>query len=85
MNFDLVLANVRELNILAGEGESYVKPVPGGAQLARHSPIPLQLYSNGIVMFSGPFRSYDEPSTQVGKIDLAEIREINATANISCP
>ncbi|XP_041961708.1 UBX domain-containing protein 11 isoform X1 [Alosa sapidissima] len=72
MNFDLVLANIRELNVLAGEGESYVKAVPGGAQLAQRTPIPLQLYSNGIVMFSGPFRSYDEPSTQQCMQDLMD-------------
>ncbi|XP_062394485.1 UBX domain-containing protein 11 isoform X2 [Sardina pilchardus] len=72
MNFDLVLANIRELNVLAGEGESYVKVVPGGAQLAQRTAIPLQLYSNGIVMFSGPFRSYDEPSTQLCMQDLAD-------------
>ncbi|KAL2084769.1 hypothetical protein ACEWY4_020287 [Coilia grayii] len=72
MNFDLVLENVRELNVLAGDGESYVKAVPGGAQLARHTPIPLQLYSNGIVMFSGPFRSYDDPSTQRCMQDLMD-------------
>ena len=65
MNFDLVLENVMDLNVLAGEGESYVKAVPGGAQLAQQSPIPLRLYRNGILMFNGPFRSYEEPCTQV--------------------
>ncbi|RXN32314.1 UBX domain-containing 11 isoform X1 [Labeo rohita] len=65
MNFDLVLQNIQELNITAGEGESHVIAIPGGAKLTQKSSIPLWLYKNGIVMFSGPFRSYQDPSTQV--------------------
>ncbi|XP_031431751.1 UBX domain-containing protein 11 [Clupea harengus] len=72
MNFDLVLENVMDLNVLAGEGESYVKAVPGGAQLAQQSPIPLRLYRNGILMFNGPFRSYEEPCTQQCMQDLMD-------------
>ncbi|KAL0171521.1 hypothetical protein M9458_031832, partial [Cirrhinus mrigala] len=64
MNFDLVLQNIQELNIVAGEGESHVTAVPGGAKLTQKSSIPLWLYKNGIVMFSGPFRSYQDISTQ---------------------
>lgn len=65
MNYDLVLQNIQELNIEAGEGESHVTAIPGGAKLTQQSSIPLWLYKNGIVMFSGPFRSYQDPSTQV--------------------
>lgn len=65
MNFDLVLQRVKELNVLAGEGESFVQSTATGAQLTRKEPIRLRLYSNGIVMFDGPFRSYQEHSTQV--------------------
>jgi hypothetical protein len=36
-----------------------------GAQLATREPIQLRLYSNGILMFEGPFRSHREASTQV--------------------
>ncbi|XP_019896254.2 UBX domain-containing protein 11 isoform X2 [Esox lucius] len=64
MNYDLVLRNIWELNVLAGEGESYVRATSRGAQLARQDPVPLRLYSNGILMFNGPFRSYQEASTQ---------------------
>lgn len=67
MNFDLVLQRVRELNVLAGDGESFVQTTAKGAQLATKDPVPLRLYRNGIVMFDGPFRSYQEHSTQVGK------------------
>lgn len=65
MNYDLVMQNIQELNIVAGEGESHVTAIPGGAKLTQKSSIPLWLYKNGIVMFSGPFRSYQEPTTQV--------------------
>ncbi|XP_071381533.1 UBX domain-containing protein 11 [Centroberyx affinis] len=72
MNFDLVLQNIRELNILAGEGESFVQATARGAQLARQEPIQLRLYSNGIVMFDGPFRFYQERSTQQCMQDLMD-------------
>ncbi|KAF3691733.1 UBX domain-containing protein 11 Socius UBX domain-containing protein 5 [Channa argus] len=65
MNFDLVLQRIRELNILAGEGESFIQTTATGAQLKIKDPIQLRLYRNGIVMFDGPFRSYQEHSTQV--------------------
>lgn len=65
MNFDLVLQRIRDLNVLAGDGESFVQTTSTGAQLAQKEPIRLRLYKNGIVMFDGPFRSYQEQSTQV--------------------
>ncbi|KAG9283853.1 UBX domain-containing protein 11 isoform X1 [Astyanax mexicanus] len=72
VNFDLVVQNVLDLNILAGEGESCVTSVPGGARLTRPDPVSLQLYKNGIVMFNGPFRSYQDPSTQRCMQDLMD-------------
>lgn len=70
MNFDLVLQNIRELNILAGEGESFVQATARGAKLSKKDPVQLTLYRNGIVMFEGPFRSYQEHSTQVSSLQL---------------
>ncbi|XP_051575806.1 UBX domain-containing protein 11 isoform X1 [Myxocyprinus asiaticus] len=72
MNYDLVMQNIQELNILAGEGESHVTSIPGGAKLTQQSSIPLWLYKNGIVMFSGPFRSYQDPTTQECMQDLMD-------------
>uniref|UniRef100_A0A667YGZ2 UBX domain-containing protein 11 n=2 Tax=Myripristis murdjan TaxID=586833 RepID=A0A667YGZ2_9TELE len=72
MNFDLVLQNIRELNILAGEGESFVQATARGAKLAKKDPVQLTLYRNGIVMFEGPFRSYQEHSTQQCMQDLMD-------------
>ncbi|XP_043116648.1 UBX domain-containing protein 11 [Puntigrus tetrazona] len=72
MNYNLVLQNIQELNIVAGEGESHVTAIPGGAKLTQQSSIPLWLYKNGIVMFSGPFRPYQDPSTQECMQDLMD-------------
>ncbi|KAM6994538.1 UBX domain-containing protein 11 isoform 2-T2 [Tautogolabrus adspersus] len=72
MNFELVLQRIRELNILAGEGECFVQSTSTGAQLAKKDPIQLSLYNNGIVMFQGPFRSYEEQSTQQCMQDLMD-------------
>ncbi|KFZ63067.1 UBX domain-containing protein 11, partial [Podiceps cristatus] len=64
IDFDLILENVKDLNTLAGEGISQVEHTPGGARLRQPEPLPLTLYQNGIVMFNGPFRPYEDPSTQ---------------------
>ncbi|XP_067863014.1 UBX domain-containing protein 11 isoform X2 [Heptranchias perlo] len=64
MDFDLVLENIKDLNILAGEGEARIEHIAGGARLKRPDPIALALFKNGIVMFNGPFRSFNQPSTQ---------------------
>lgn len=74
INFDLVLQRIRELNVLLGEGESFVQMTATGAQLAKKDPIPLRLYRNGIVMFDGPFRSYQEHSTQVSHTKKRKIK-----------
>ncbi|KFQ52693.1 UBX domain-containing protein 11, partial [Pelecanus crispus] len=64
IDFDLILENVKDLNVLAGEGVSQIEHTPGGARLRQPEPLPLTLYQNGIVMFDGPFRPYEDPSTQ---------------------
>lgn len=65
VDFDLILENVKSLNMLAGDGVSHVEHTPGGARLRQPEPLPLTLYQNGIVMLDGPFRSYEEQSAQV--------------------
>ncbi|XP_063167886.1 UBX domain-containing protein 11 [Candoia aspera] len=64
VSFDLVFENLKDLNVLAGEGVSQIKHTTGGARLKRLDSVPITFYQNGIVMFSGPFRSYKDPSTQ---------------------
>ncbi|XP_039190136.1 UBX domain-containing protein 11 isoform X2 [Crotalus tigris] len=64
IDFDLILKNLKELSVLAGEGISQIKHTAGGARLKRLDSVPITFYQNGIVMFKGPFRSYEDPSTQ---------------------
>ncbi|XP_072573055.1 UBX domain-containing protein 11 isoform X2 [Paramormyrops kingsleyae] len=75
VNFDLVLQSIRDLNILAGEGECRVEITTGGGHLTRKAlvpSVPLTLYKNGILVFEGPFRSFQEPSTQQIIMDLMD-------------
>ncbi|XP_053083945.1 UBX domain-containing protein 11 [Pangasianodon hypophthalmus] len=72
VNFDLVLQNIRDLNVLAGEGGTRITFVPGGAKLTQQPAVDLQLYSNGMVTFHGPFRPYTEPQTQRFLQDLMD-------------
>ncbi|KFZ57162.1 UBX domain-containing protein 11, partial [Antrostomus carolinensis] len=72
IDFDLILANVKDLNVLAGEGISQIEDTPGGARLRQLEPLPLTLYQNGIIMFNGPFRPYEDPSTQQCLQDLMD-------------
>ncbi|XP_015236252.1 PREDICTED: UBX domain-containing protein 11 [Cyprinodon variegatus] len=71
VNFDLVLQRIRELNALAGE-ETFVQVTGNRAKLVKKDPIQLKLYKNGIVMFDGPFRSYQDQSTQRCMEDLMD-------------
>ncbi|KFV10687.1 UBX domain-containing protein 11, partial [Tauraco erythrolophus] len=64
VDFDLILENVKDLNALAGEGVSQIQHTPGGARLRQPEPLPLMLYQNGMLMCNGPFRPYEDPSTQ---------------------
>ncbi|XP_006883706.1 PREDICTED: UBX domain-containing protein 11 [Elephantulus edwardii] len=64
VDFDRLLASLKDLSELVVEGEAQVTPVPGGAKLHDLEPIPLKLYRNGIIMFDGPFQPFHEPSTQ---------------------
>lgn len=62
--YDLIIQNIKDLNALAGDGEAKVVNTSNGAKLQTTTSIPLTLYKNGIMMFSGPFRSFEEVSTQ---------------------
>ncbi|XP_037374385.1 UBX domain-containing protein 11-like isoform X2 [Talpa occidentalis] len=64
VDFDRLLASLKDLSELVVEGDTQVMPVPGGARLRVLEPIPLKLYQNGIVMFDGPFRPFYDPATQ---------------------
>ncbi|KAF7692099.1 hypothetical protein HF521_011066 [Silurus meridionalis] len=72
LNYDLVLQNIRNLNLLAAEGGTRITLVPGGAKLMQRPAVDLQLYTNGMVMSNEPFRSYTEPQTQKFLQDLMD-------------
>ncbi|KAK3515646.1 hypothetical protein QTP70_026416 [Hemibagrus guttatus] len=72
VNFDLVLQNIRDLNVLVGEGGTHITFVPGGAKLTQQPAVDLQLYRNGMVMSHGPFTAYTEPQTQRFLQDLMD-------------
>lgn len=84
VNFDLVLHRIRELNVLAGEGESFVQLTATGAQLVPKQPVRLSLYRDGIVMFDGPFRSYQEHSTQVSVMQRDATPPLHTAASNLC-
>lgn len=65
VDFDRLLASLKDLSELVVEGETQVTPTPGGARLHGLEPIPLKLYRNGIMIFNGPFRPFHDPYTQV--------------------
>ncbi|XP_043854276.1 UBX domain-containing protein 11 isoform X3 [Dromiciops gliroides] len=64
VNFDELLENLRDLSLLAGEGQSLVHTSSSMAMLKTPEPVPLTLYQNGIIMFNGPFRPFSDVSTQ---------------------
>nr|CAB3267479.1 UBX domain-containing protein 11-like [Phallusia mammillata] len=63
-DYDLVLRNIQDLNVIAGEGVSKVEKTKDGARLKMQETVSMTLYANGILLFDGPFRSFKEPSTQ---------------------
>ncbi|XP_025870340.1 UBX domain-containing protein 11 isoform X2 [Vulpes vulpes] len=64
VDFDRLLASLKDLSELVVDGDTQVTPMPGGARLHVLEPIPLKLYRNGLMMFDGPFRPFHDPSTQ---------------------
>ncbi|XP_036991867.2 UBX domain-containing protein 11 isoform X2 [Artibeus jamaicensis] len=64
VDFDRLLASLKDLSELVVDDDTQGTPMPRGAQLCVLEPIPLKLYRNGIMMFDGPFRPFHDPATQ---------------------
>nr|KAF6384093.1 UBX domain protein 11 [Pipistrellus kuhlii] len=64
VDYDRLLASLRNLGELVEDGDTQVEPMPKGSQAHGLEPIPLKLYRNGIMIFDGPFRPFRDPSTQ---------------------
>ena len=73
VDYDAILRCVEDLNALAGEGVGRVaKGADGAARIMMPDPVPLALYSDGIMLFEGPFRPFSDPSTQQCVQDLTD-------------
>ncbi|XP_067676082.1 UBX domain-containing protein 11-like [Haliotis asinina] len=72
MDYDRIIENIRDLNVLAGEGEAKIQHTTDGARLRIQDPVPLTLYANGIMLFNGPFRPFSDPETQLCVKDLSD-------------
>nr|XP_017518994.2 UBX domain-containing protein 11 isoform X10 [Manis javanica] len=67
VDFDRLLASLKDLSELVVDSDTQVMPVPSVLE-----PIPLKLYRNGIMMFDGPFRPFHDPSTQCCLRDILD-------------
>jgi hypothetical protein len=70
IDYNTVLENIRELNVLAGESEMHFEPHNSNNQqhissLKRTESINLTLYANGIFLLNGPFRSFSGTTTSI--------------------
>ncbi|XP_065906409.1 UBX domain-containing protein 11-like [Dysidea avara] len=73
INYDLIIDNVKELNLLAGEDTARVsRDQQGAASLKVMEPVSLTLYHNGIILYDGPFRPFTDPSTMQCVKDLQD-------------
>ncbi|CAF1338075.1 unnamed protein product [Rotaria sordida] len=77
IDFNTIIENIRELNVLAGESEVHFESQNNDNQrhistLKRTEQINLILYANGIFLFNGPFRSFSESSTQLFIRDILD-------------
>lgn len=75
-DYDIMLKHIRELNSLMDESNSdreIVEFRPNGAKFETSSnSIKLSLYSNGIALYDGPFRSFDDSLTRKFCIDIMD-------------
>lgn len=76
IDYDLMLKHIKELNSLMDESNSdreIVEFRPNGAKFETSSnSIKLTLYSNGIALYEGPFRSFQDSLTQKFCIDIMD-------------
>lgn len=72
VDYDLVIENIQDLNILAGEGVPQICMSPEGAKFKLIDHVPLTLYSNGISLCGGPFRPFTDNTTMQCVQDLMD-------------
>ncbi|CAI9738350.1 domain-containing 11-like [Octopus vulgaris] len=72
VDYDVIIENIKELNLLAGEGVANVESTKDGARLKYTEPATMTLYKNGIFLLNGPFRSLSDPATRRCLYDIME-------------
>ena len=73
IQYTKIIQNVEELNQLAGEGVGQVaRRADGASHIKMPDPVALRLYKNGVMMFEGPFRSFEDAATQLLISDLTD-------------
>ena len=68
----MLIKNAKELNSLTDENEPKIVEFKNGAKFETTKSIKLTLYSNGICLFDGPFRSFDDALTKKFCIDIMD-------------
>jgi hypothetical protein len=73
-DYDLIVANIKELNLLVDSNEPQIIKHANGATFKTISmdKVRLCLYENGLALFNGPFRPFDDMKTQRFCIDLMD-------------
>lgn len=65
IQYTKIIKNVEDLNQLAGEGVGHVvRRADGSSHIKMPDPVALRLYRNGVMMFDGPFRTFETEATQ---------------------
>ena len=72
IDFNRLIENINDLNVLAGAGVAQIKKTSDRARFEIPEPVQLTIYANGILMFDGPFRPYTEPRTRQCLQDLLD-------------
>ena len=72
IDFDLLVENIQDLNVLAGDGTKPIRKTSDGARFEVQEDVQLTIYANGILMFDGPFRPYTDPATQLWVKDILD-------------
>jgi hypothetical protein len=67
-----MISNINELNQLTDHNEPKIVNFNNGAKFETADSINLTLYSNGICLFNGPFRSFDDSLTRKFCIDICD-------------
>ncbi|PSN31096.1 hypothetical protein C0J52_24757 [Blattella germanica] len=71
-DFIRLIQCIEDLNQLVGYGEPQLTYTNNGASFKNPESIPLVLYADGLVLFSGPFRAYSNHGTQLFIQDILD-------------